>query len=169
MQKWIPVFKVDVKPKLVGIDTATLSTFKHFIEVQGQIDAEDNVLAIQSMPGIVTAIYVKEGDRVSDGQVLYTTDASTYEKQIATINTQLSLAKIAYEKQDRLWKQNIGSEIQYLQAKTGKEALETQVATLRSTIELSKCKSPISGTVDEVACEIGRHGCTLNGNAGCAG
>jgi RND family efflux transporter MFP subunit len=148
-------FKVDVKAKLIGIDTLAPTTFKHFIEVQGQVDAADNVLAIQSMPGVVTAIYVKEGDRVSAGQVLYTTDASTYEKQISIVESQLALAKTAYERQERLWAQNIGSEIQVLTAKTNKEAAEKQIATLRATVEMSKCKSPISGTVDEVRVKLG--------------
>jgi RND family efflux transporter MFP subunit len=132
-----------------------LASFNEFVEVQGQVDAEQNVLALQQMPGMVTAIYVKEGQRVSKGQVLYVTDASTYEKQIAIVETQLSLATTAYEKQERLWAQNIGSEIQVLQAKANKEALEKQIATLRSTIELSKCKSPINGTVDEVRVKLG--------------
>jgi RND family efflux transporter MFP subunit len=148
-------FKVDVKAKLIGIDTLAPTTFKHFIEVQGQVDAADNVLAIQSMPGVVTAIYVKEGDRVFAGQVLYTTDASTYEKQISIVESQLALAKTAYERQERLWAQNIGSEIQVLTAKTNKEAAEKQIATLRATVEMSKCKSPISGTVDEVRVKLG--------------
>lgn len=148
-------FKVDVKAKLIGIDTLAPTTFKHFIEVQGQVDAADNVLAIQSMPGVVTAIYVKEGDRVSAGQVLYTTDASTYEKQISIVESQLALAKTAYERQERLWAQNIGSEIQVLTAKTNKESAEKQIATLRATVEMSKCKSPISGTVDEVRVKLG--------------
>ncbi len=148
-------FKIETKAKAVGVDTLKLASFNEFVEVQGQVDAEQNVLALQQMPGMVTAIYVKEGQRVSKGQVLYVTDASTYEKQIAIVETQLSLATTAYEKQERLWAQNIGSEIQVLQAKANKEALEKQIATLRSTIELSKCKSPINGTVDEVRVKLG--------------
>jgi RND family efflux transporter MFP subunit len=147
--------RVQTKTKLVGVDTLAPTGFKHFVEVQGSVDAAENVLAIQQMPGVVTAIFTKEGDHVRKGQVLYETDASAYEKQIAIMETQLSLATTAYEKQDRLWKQNIGSEIQYLQAKTNKEALEKQMAQLRATIELSKCKSPIDGTVDEVRVKLG--------------
>jgi RND family efflux transporter MFP subunit len=150
-----PGAKAEVKAKNVGIDTLKLTSFQHNIEVQGQLDAADNVLAMQQMPGIVTQILVKEGDHVSRGQVLYLTDASTYEKQISIMETQLSLARTAYEKQDRLWKQNIGSEIQLLTAQTNKEALEKQISTLRATIELSKCKSPIDGTVDEVRLKLG--------------
>jgi membrane fusion protein, multidrug efflux system len=150
-----PGSKAEVKPKNVGIDTLGKINFQHFEEVQGQVDAADNVLAMQPMPGMVTQIMVREGDHVGRGQVLYLTDASTYEKQIAIVETQLALARTAYEKQDRLWKQNIGSEIQLLTAQTNKEALEKQIATLRATIELSKCKSPIDGSVDEVRVKLG--------------
>jgi RND family efflux transporter MFP subunit len=123
--------------------------------MQGQVDAAENVVAMQTNPGIVTAILVKEGDHVAKGQILYTTDASVYEKQIATLETQQSLVNTAFEKQERLWKQNIGSEIQYLQAKTNKEAIEKQKAQLRAAVDLSTCRSPISGTVDEVRLKIG--------------
>jgi RND family efflux transporter MFP subunit len=150
-----PGTKAEGKAKLIGVDTLEPTTFKHFIEMQGQVDAAENVIAMQTNPGIVTAIYVKEGDQVQKGQVLYTTDASVYEKQIGILETQLSLVTTAFEKQERLWKQNIGSEIQYLQAKTNKEALEKQMAQLKATIDLSKCKSPISGTVDEVRLKVG--------------
>jgi multidrug resistance efflux pump len=87
--------------------------------------------------------------------VLFLTDASQYEKQIALVQTQLSLASTAFEKQKRLWEQNIGSEIQYLQAKTNKEALEQQLGQLNAAIEMTKCKSPIDGTVDEVRVKLG--------------
>jgi RND family efflux transporter MFP subunit len=150
-----PGTKAEGKAKLIGVDTLEPTTFKHYIEMQGQVDAAENVIAMQTNPGIVTAIYVKEGDQVQKGQVLYTTDASVYEKQIGILETQLSLVTTAFEKQERLWKQNIGSEIQYLQAKTNKEALEKQMAQLKATIDLSKCKSPISGTVDEVRLKVG--------------
>jgi multidrug efflux pump subunit AcrA (membrane-fusion protein) len=91
-------------------------------------------LALQAAPGIVTQIFVREGDRVGKGQVLYTTDASTYTKQIEVVQSQLDLANIAYQKQKSLWDQNIGSEIQYLQAKGGKE-------TLRKANRQSSCSN----------------------------
>jgi RND family efflux transporter MFP subunit len=143
------------KAKNIGIDSVQTSDFKHYIELQGSIDALENVLAIQMAPGIVTSIYVKEGDRVGKGQVLYTTDASTYIKQIEVVESQLDLARVAFEKQKKLWDQNIGSELQFLQAKSGKETLEKQIANLRAAIELTKCKSPINGIVDEVRVKLG--------------
>jgi RND family efflux transporter MFP subunit len=143
------------KSKKIGIDTLKLQDFFHFIEVQGTIDAMENVLAIQQIPGIVTGINVKEGDRVSRGQVLYLTDASTYQKQMDVVQTQLDLAKVAFDKQKKLWEQNIGSELQYLQAKAGKETLEKQYSNLNAALELTKCKSPIDGIVDEVRVKLG--------------
>lgn len=147
--------KVAAKTKLVGVDTLAPTTFKHYVEVQGQVDAKENVLAMQLAPGVVTAILVNVGDHVRKGQVLYTTDASVNETQIATLKTQLSLATTVYEKQARLWKENIGSEVQYLQAKTNKEAAESQLAQLQNAVELTKCKSPIDGVVDEIRVKIG--------------
>lgn len=147
--------KIAVKTKRVGVDTLLPVTFRHFVEVQGQVDAKENVLVMQLQPGVVTAIFVTVGDHVHKGQVLYTTDASAFESQINTVKTQLSLATTVFEKQERLWKENIGSEIQYLQAKTNKEAAESQLATLQNAVELTKCKSPIDGVVDEIRVKIG--------------
>jgi RND family efflux transporter MFP subunit len=148
-------FHAEQKVKLVKADTLAPSEFKHFIEVQGTVDADENVLAINQLPGIVTAIFVKPGDRVTKGQVLATTDGSAYERGIEALQTGLDLATTAYEKQKRLWEQNIGSEIQYLQAKTQKETLEKQLKAQVAQLEMTKVKSPINGTVDEVRLKLG--------------
>jgi len=148
-------FKAEQKIKLVKIDTIKPTEFSHFIEVQGTVDADENVLAINQMPGIVTAILVKPGDRVSKGQVLATTDGSAYERGIEAMQTGLDLATTAFERQKRLWEQNIGSEIQFLQAKTQKETLEKQMKAQSAQLEMTKVKSPINGTVDEVRLKLG--------------
>lgn len=147
--------KVQAKTKLVGVDTLAPGIFRHYVEVQGAVDAKENVLALQLAPGVVTAIFVNPGDHVRKGQVLFTTDASATETQIATLRTQLNLATTVYDKQARLWKENIGSEVQYLQAKTNKEAAESQLQQLQNAVELTKCKSPIDGVVDEIRVKIG--------------
>lgn len=148
-------FHAQQKVKLVKGDTLKPSLFKHFIEVQGSIDADDNVLAINQIPGIVTAIYVKPGDHVTKGQILATTDGSAYERGVEGLQTALTLATTAYEKQKNLWEQNIGSEIQFLQAKTQKESLEKQLKAQQAQYEMTKIKSPINGTVDEVRLKLG--------------
>ncbi len=148
--------KIAEKAKLVQIEPVKKQEFKHYIEVQGQVDAAENVLALCQQPGIVTAVYVKEGDRVTKGQLLGVTETTTtMEAAIQTIQTQYDLAKTAFEKQERLWNQKIGSEIQYLTAKTQKEALEKQIVAQRTQLEMTKIKAPISGTVDKVNLKVG--------------
>ncbi|MFN8297598.1 MAG: efflux RND transporter periplasmic adaptor subunit [Chitinophagales bacterium] len=148
--------KVEVKAKLIQIDTLKKQEFKHYIEVQGNVDAEENVLALPQQPGIVRAIYVKEGDVVKKGQLLAITETTgAMEAGILTLQTQLDLATTAFEKQQRLWEQKIGSEIQFLQAKTQKEALEKQMAAQKLQLEMTKVIAPISGTVDAVNLKVG--------------
>jgi membrane fusion protein (multidrug efflux system) len=148
--------KIEQKSKLITVDTLRKQEFKHYIEVQGNVDAAENINALPQQPGIVTAIYVKEGQRVTKGQLLGITETtSTMEAGLQTMQIQLDLATTAFERQKRLWDQKIGSEIQYLQAKTQKEALEKQMAVQRSQVEMTKIKAPISGTVDAVNLRVG--------------
>ncbi len=149
-------FHVQQKTKLITVEQLVKQDFKHYIEVQGNVDAEENVIALNQQPGIITAIYVKVGDRVSKGQVLGLTQTTpALEDQVRSTETQVALAKTAYEKQERLWEQKIGSEIQFLQAKTQKEAAEAGLAGLKKQLEMTKIIAPISGTVDAVNLRIG--------------
>lgn len=144
-----------LKNKVVKVEEVQPSEFDNFIEVQGMVESDENVMVNTTQPGIITAINVKEGDRVSKGQILATTDANVLNKSIDQLQTNLDLATIAYDKQKRLWDQKIGSEIQFLSAKTQKESLEKQLKTLQSQIDLTVIKSPINGVVDEVNVKIG--------------
>ncbi|MGZ3862539.1 MAG: efflux RND transporter periplasmic adaptor subunit [Bacteroidia bacterium] len=131
-------------------------TFKTFIEVQGRIDADENVSLSSEMPGTVTQINVKVGDEVSKGQVLAETDARAINQQISDLQTNLDLATQVYTKQKSLWDQKIGTEIQFLQSKTNKESLEKKMAALQTQLSMSKIVSPINGTVDAVNIKIGQ-------------
>lgn len=75
---------------------------------------------------------------------------------VAEAQTQLDLATQVFNRQKNLWDQKIGSEIQFLQAKTNKEALEKRVASLQEQLEMTRIKSPINGTVDQVDIKIGQ-------------
>jgi RND family efflux transporter MFP subunit len=124
--------------------------FKTYIDVQGHVDAEENVSISTQMPGMITRINVKPGDEVRKGQILAETDINALQQQISDLETNLSLAKQAYQKQENLWKQNIGTEMQYLQAKTSKESLEKKMSAMQEQVRMSKIISPINGTVDAV-------------------
>jgi RND family efflux transporter MFP subunit len=132
------------------------SEFNHYIEVQGKVDGEDNVAVAPQMPGVVTAVYVKEGALVHKGQVLAQLDDNVLQQQIAGINQQLAFAANLFNKQKSLWDQKIGSEVQYLTAKNSKESLEKNLATIQQQIEMYKIKSPINGSVEEVNVKVGQ-------------
>jgi membrane fusion protein (multidrug efflux system) len=146
------------KQKLVDVTamSLTLQPFKTYIEVQGRIDADENVSLSTEMPGTITKINVKVGQEVSKGQVLAETDARTTQQQIADMQTNLELATQVYQKQKNLWDQKIGTELQYLQAKTNKESLENKVNTMQEQIRMSKIISPINGTIDAVNIKVGQ-------------
>jgi len=130
-------------------------TFKHFVEVQGTLDSRNNINVTPKMGGNVTKVLVQEGDYVKAGQTLLVTDDATLRQNMAQLQTGYELAKTTFERQENLWKQQIGSEIQYLQAKNQKESLERQMATLRTQIGQARVTSPINGTVNAVNVKIG--------------
>ena len=146
---------VTEKPKLVAVSALQPSLFEHFIEVQGRVDADQNVGVMAQLPGTITNILVSKGQRVRKGQVLATMDAATSMAGIEALKKNLELANLLYEKQKSLWDQSIGTEVQYLQSKNQKESLEKQLNVLQQQYELSKIKSPINGTVDEVMAKLG--------------
>lgn len=155
ISKLSPNKEVEVKVKNVVAAPLEARTFKHFIEVQGTVLAKNDVRVSARSQGIITKVYVTEGSAVKQGQLLAEQDNSVLKESIEAINTQLTLANTLFEKQKNLWAQQIGTEIQYLQAKANKEALEKQLATQQSQLALSKIFAPISGVVDEVTMKLG--------------
>jgi membrane fusion protein, multidrug efflux system len=141
--------------KFVGEAELKAETFKTYIDVQGKVDAEENVLINAQMPGVITAIYVKPGQTVSVGTVLAETDNKALLANLAALQTGLDLQTTLYEKQKALWDQKIGTEVQYLGAKASKESTEKQVSALQAQLKMTKVVSPISGTVDAVDLKIG--------------
>jgi len=152
LEEEIAKLDTTVHPKVMDVVAEALKPlpFKTYIEVQGRVDADENVSLSSQMPGVVTRINVKVGDEVSKGQVLAETDAAAIQQQISDLQTNLDLAKQVYTKQENLWNQKIGTEIQYLQAKANKESLEKKMGALQEQLRMSKIISPINGTVDAV-------------------
>lgn len=129
--------------------------FKHYVEIQGVVKADKNIDIRPEFGGTVTAIYVKEGQRVAAGQILIQLDDIAIKNSIAELTTQLNLAKTTFDRQERLWNQKIGSEMQYLQAKAQKEGLENNLASLKTQAKKMKIIAPFNGIVDEVFPRIG--------------
>ncbi|TWW00574.1 efflux RND transporter periplasmic adaptor subunit [Chitinophaga pinensis] len=143
------------KKKAVIVADVQDTVFEHYIDVQGAVDARENVSVSAKIPGIVTAIHVKEGQSVSKGQSLAQVDDQIMRANMAELHTQLDLANTMFQKQQNLWNQKIGSEVQYLNAKTQKESLERKMATLQDQMSQARIISPINGTVDAVIVKLG--------------
>jgi membrane fusion protein, multidrug efflux system len=141
--------------KFVGLTEVRHSPFDHFIKVQGKLDGDQNASVFAEVPGTVSQKFADVGQRVTKGQVLAQIDDQQYRSQLESLESQYNFALDMYEKQKRLWDQKIGSEVQYLQSKTSKEALELQIAALKQQLEKFKIKSPISGTVEECNIKVG--------------
>jgi membrane fusion protein, multidrug efflux system len=141
--------------KSVVLTTVQDTVFEHYIDIQGSVDARENVNVSSRVPGVVTAIYVKEGQSVSKGTVLAQVDDQIMRANMAELHTQLDLANTLFQKQQNLWNQKIGSEVQYLNAKNQKEGLERKIATMQDQMGQARIISPINGTVDAVIIKLG--------------
>ncbi len=132
------------------------SAFTNYVDLQGSIDAKDNVLATPQAQGVITNIYVKVGDRVNAGQTMVQLDNSVLKQQIAQAESQASLMKTLFDRQKNLWDQKIGTEVQYLQAQTNLQSAQKQVAALRQQSDLYRIASPINGVVDQMDLKLGQ-------------
>jgi len=141
----------------VNVEDVTQSVFNHYIKVQGTVDGDQNIAVSPQIQGIVTEVNVKEGSHVRKGDVMAELDARILKQSIEELKTQLDLAKSIYAKQNALWEKKIGSEVQYLQAKAGKESLEARLGTLKEQLKQSRIISPITGTVESVPLRVGQN------------
>jgi len=151
------ISKLDSVKKLPLITTITSKeeVFKHYLEVQGNVKTKQNILVYPEIPGILEHIYIKEGQRVSKGQVLAKIADGGLMQQVAQAKASAQLAKTTYERQNRLWNQKIGSEIQYLQAKTAYETQKNIFAQMKKQLAKSNVVAPFSGVIDDVLKEAG--------------
>ncbi len=144
------------RPALITAEVIKDTLFKHYVEVQGNVETDQNVVLNAEYSGVLTNVYVKEGQRVSKGQRLAKIDDGGMSSQVAQQEAQLALAKTTFERQERLWEQKIGSEIQYLQAKTNYEAAKNATQQMRSQLGKTVVTAPFSGVVDEIISDPGQ-------------
>lgn len=138
------------KQMLVSTLRVVLSRFEHFLEVQGTVEANKNAVINAETGGLVKQLHVQPGDQVKQGQVMVTLDTEILQNSVNEVQTSYEMANTVFQRQENLWKQKIGSEIQFLEAKNRKEALEQKLKTLQSQIEKSIVNAPFDAVVDEV-------------------
>lgn len=143
------------KIPLITTFTAKATEFNHFLELQGNVSTKQNIVIFPEYSGVLTNVYVKEGQKVSKGQILARIDAGGLGQQLSQLKIQTALAKTTFERQQRLWEQKVGSEIQFLQAKATYEAQEQAVSQLQQQVEKTVVRAPFTGTIDDVITERG--------------
>ena len=144
------------KKLLLGTDMLiTPQEFKHYVSFQGTIDTDQNLVIYPELPGLLKAIYVTEGQRVDKGTLLVRLSDGGMQDQLEQLRLQLELAKTTYERQEKLWAQKIGSEIQYLQSKTAFKALQKSVSQMEDQVAKTRIRAPFDGIVDHIMADKG--------------
>jgi len=134
----------------VAVTPVKTELYEHFIDVTGKVEADKNIVISPETAGKIISIAVKEGDRVRKGAVLARLNTEMTQRALAQIEINLKLATTTYERQADLWNQNIGSEMEYLQAKSQKEGLQQEKEALLAQLDLAVVRAPIDGVVDEI-------------------
>lgn len=129
--------------------------FEHKVDVRGTVQSRNNILLSAETPAAVKVVHVVEGQQVKKGQILITQDSEILKRNIEELRSSLELAATVYERQKKLWEQNIGTEVQYLEAKNRKESLELKLATTQSQLNKTKIKAPFNGIVDMIDIRVG--------------
>jgi membrane fusion protein (multidrug efflux system) len=152
LEDWLTENDTSIKRNLPTVTAFPLKVtpFGHYVDVHGNVKADKAAALTAVQPGRVRGVKVQAGDHVSAGQLLVSVDNDLASKQIAQAEAGYDLAKTTFEKQDALWKQHIGSEMMFLQAKAQKEQAEAGLATLHEQQRLSNITAPFDGTIDEV-------------------
>ena len=129
--------------------------FNHFVSFQGSIETDKNVVIYPEIPGLLKKIHVKEGQQVTEGTLLAEISDGGLIDQLDQLKLQLKLAKTTYNRQKRLWNQKIGSEIQFLQAKTNYLSLQKSVSQMNDQVTKTKITAPFDGIIDHIIADSG--------------
>lgn len=143
------------KAPLITTFTAKQEVFKHQLDIQGNVTTKNLLVVTPEYNGILTNVYVKEGQQIKKGQLLAKIDDGGLSQQLAQLEIQANLAKTTFERQKRLWDENIGSEIQFLQAQSTYQSQAEAVNQMKSQIAKTNVTAPFSGTIDDVITEQG--------------
>ncbi|MDV7186191.1 efflux RND transporter periplasmic adaptor subunit [Lutibacter sp. TH_r2] len=149
--------KLDTVTKAFDVTAIEIkdTLFTHFVEFQGNVKTKQNVVILSEYNGTLSKIYVKEGQSVSKGQILAKIDDGGLSQQVAQLQAQADLAETTFQRQKKLWEQKIGSEIQFLQAKTSATSAQNALNQLKSQLAKTTVRAPFSGTIDNIITDQG--------------
>jgi RND family efflux transporter MFP subunit len=142
--------------KLVSVTPLSVAPFTHYIDLQGKVEAVNIAYVTpRGQGGQVKELYVRKGDAVKKGQILLKLDDLVIKRQIDQLQTQLSFAKDLYQRQQNLWKENIGTEVQLLQAKNSVDNIEKQISIIKEQQSFTSVYAEMDGVLDDVNVKVG--------------
>ena len=124
--------------------------FNSYIEAQANLKTRKNILILPEFQGTLEQIYVNEGQNVKKGTLLAEINDSGLKEQLEQLTIQANFAKENFERTERLWNNNIGSEIQFLKSKTDFESSQKMVEQMKNRLAKTKVYAPFDGEVDEI-------------------
>lgn len=147
---------VTEKSKLVDVTSLAPQDFSHYIELQGKVSTENvSYVTPRGMGGQVKQVFVKQGDAVKKGQLLMKLEDGIIQQNIKQVESQLAFAKNIFTRQENLWKEGIGTEIQYLSAKNNVESLEKQLGLVKEQLSTTNVVAEVNGVVESVTIKVG--------------
>src|SRR5258708_14594238 len=151
-----PASAVAEKAKLVPLTKLAPDGFIHYIDLQGNVDAENNsYISPRGSGGVVRSVNVKQGDPVRQGQQLLKLDDAIQRQQLATDLSKLAHAKDIYQRRKNLWDEKIGAEVDLINAKNDVDQAENQRKLDQEQLEFTNVTSDISGVTDTITIKVG--------------
>jgi len=149
--------ELNTNPQLPIVEVLAINPeiFEHYIQVQGSVKSDELINIFPEFSGVAKAVYVKSGDLVKKGQPLIKIDDGGLKEQLSQLEIGFELTKTTFERQKRLWNQNIGSEIKFLETKSMYEAQKQGINQLKKQIKKTLIEAPFSGTIDNVIVKKG--------------
>lgn len=147
----------DIRQKfaLVGSIELRNEPFKHFVSFQGSLETDKNIVIYPEIPGLLKKIHVSEGQKIEKGSLIAELSDGGLKDQLEQMELQLKLAQTTFARQKRLWNKKIGSEIQFLQAKTQYLSLKKGVSQMNDQVAKTKIVAPFSGIIDHIIADTG--------------
>ena len=149
-------FVVKAKAKLVALTALAPTSFTHYLDLQGNVDAENtSMISPRGTGGLVREVYVKKGDPVRQGQLLLKLDDAIQRQQLSSAQTQLTYAKDLYQRRENLWDQKIGAEVDLINAQNQVDIAQNQVKIYQEQLDFTNVTADISGVVDDISIKPG--------------
>lgn len=149
---------VKEKAKLVALTPLAPVSFTHYIDLQGDVEAENmSWIAPRGQGGVVRQVFVKQGDHVNKGQLLLKLDDAIQRQQLINAQTQVNYAKDIYQRRKNLWDQKIGTEVDFITAKNQVDQAETQLKMMQEQLDFTNVYADLSGTLNTFSIKVGEN------------